>query len=101
MAYKYQPIKDEIFDSEDEDEIEEIQDEIEDEVLQEEESILGIEEQNSSSDATEHEVVTGRPPVCTAAQALYGQQYPMSQLKYILICFIKVDMTATPKGLIT
>jgi len=63
MAYKYQPIKDEIFDSEDEDEIEEIQDEIEDEVLQEEESILGIEEQNSSSDATEHEVVTGRPPV--------------------------------------
>ena len=49
MAYKYQPIKDEIFDSEDEDEIEELQDEIEGQ--NKEESILGIEDHSASESA--------------------------------------------------
>jgi len=71
MAYKYQPIKDEIFDSEDEDEIEELQDEIEGQ-NKEPESILGIEEQSASESAgtdsppakkVKREVLTGAPKV--------------------------------------
>jgi len=47
MAYNYQPIKDEMFDSDNEEEIEELEDELADEIDATEESILGLGEQHT------------------------------------------------------
>jgi len=47
MAYNYQPIKDEMFDSDNEEEIEELEDELADEIDTGEETILGIGEQHT------------------------------------------------------